>query len=645
MSPERLLACAPLLLVACADPEVPLVTSCRADAYSCSGSVALRCAADGAGWVVDVDCRSLGLSCTSQGCRSCEPGGLSCQGLNLVRCRDDGAGFLPTPVQGCDASKGMICDGSGCTNACALARANRSYVGCEYWAVDLDNAVVDIGNAAAQQFAVVLSNPSPLPAQVRILVSEAGQQKEVAARTVAPGALEAILLPPREVDGSPPGQFNAGGGTALTPGAYKIESTAPIVAYQFNPLANAGVFSNDASLLIPTSALAADAKSETGASYLVLGWPQTIATTSDPRTNFGIDLRAFLTIVATRSSTQVKVRLGADIVGDSAGRVPARKRGETLELTLEPFDVLNLETAGFGADFSGTRVEASRPVAVFSGAEAADVPDFLDLSERRCCADHLEEQLFPLPTLGTTFIALASASRSQALKDAGATIVARAEADYFRLLGAGELSSVRTSLPPPLDQLAVSGSKPLQLRSERDFTVQSAEPLIVGQFLASQEDAGISPALPGGDPSFILLPPVEQFRKEYLFLTPDKYAFDFIAVATPAGNKITLDGRPLVDGWSPGLGMKLRCTRSAVGKLRRPGDKHDTEFEAVKCQLSFPKVLPDKSPPDNLARGEQDDGVHRLVAEQPVGLVVYGFDAFVSYGYPGGTDLALINLK
>jgi len=42
-----------------------------------------------------------------------------------------------------------------------------------------------------------------------------------------------------------------------------------------------------------------------------------------------------------------------------------------------PYDVLNLETGGFGADadFTGTRVDADKPVAVFSGSEASDVPD------------------------------------------------------------------------------------------------------------------------------------------------------------------------------------------------------------------------------------------------------------------------------
>ena len=77
----------------------------------------------------------------------------------------------------------------------------------------------------------------------------------------------------------------------------------------------------------------------------------------------------------------------------------------------------------------------------------------------------------------------------------------------------------------------------------------------------------------------------------------------------------------------------------------RAGDKKKTLYDAIKCQLSFPKIIPGKVPPDNLEKGLQDDGVHRIKASKPVGLVVYGFNADVSYGYPGGTELKLINLK
>jgi hypothetical protein len=646
--PLALLLLAAPLCATCASTDLtPQV--CEPQSYKCVGSLSLRCSSDGAGWQVEADCSQKALTCTTRGCLTCQPGGVYCQGQDLMACNADGTGYDPKPLLTCDGSKGMVCEGSSCSNACQLSRVNRSYMGCEYWAVDLDNAVVEIGSAAAQQFAIALSNPSSLPASVTVSVNEApfGQPpilKEVTKRSVAPEALEVILLPAREVDGSPAGEFNTGTHTALSANAYKIESTAPIIVYQFNPLSNVGVFSNDASLLIPTPALTTDSSNENGASYLVMGWPQTIAETQDRKTNFGENLRAFLTVVGTRDGTNVRVYLSTPIVGDGK-TIPALAGGQTLDVKLNAFDVLNLETGSFNADFTGTKVTTDKPVVVFSGSEASDVPDFPDLSTRKCCADHIEEQLFPIQTLGTAFIAISTSGRTAALKEAGATITPHKETEYFRVLAAGESTAISTSLPPPFDNFLVAGGKHAQLRVEQDFTIQATGPLVVGQFMPSQDEAGVPSSLPGGDPSFIVLPPVEQFRKNYLFLTPDKYSFDFIAVAAPRGARVKLDGRELKEGKVSGPGPRLSCTRSPVGKVRRPGDKNETEYDAIKCQLSFPVVIPDQTPPQNLLPGEQNDGVHRLTADLPVGLVVYGFDAYVSYGYPGGTDLALINLK
>jgi hypothetical protein len=34
-----------------------------------------------------------------------------------------------------------------------------------------------------------------------------------------------------------------------------------------------------------------------------------------------------------------------------------------------------------------------------------------------------------------------------------------------------------------------------------------------------------------------------------------------------------------------------------------------------------------------------NDSLHTLVADKPVGIVVYGYDQYASYVYPGGLDL------
>jgi len=638
-------------LLTCADVG-PDQAVCEPGSYRCVNDTSLRCVGDGTGYEVEQNCAKQDKICTDVGCRACFPDQTVCFGEKLLRCNGSGDGYLAQPELICDVEQGEVCDRGGCVDACELARRNRSYVGCEYWAADLDNAVVDIGAAAAQQFAVVVSNPSPLPAEVKVTVNQAAfgqppQIAEIMELTVAPQALEVLLLPAREVDGSPEGEFDVGTGTALTAHAFKIESTVPLIAYQFNPLSNVGVFSNDASLLIPTTALSADTEGKVGADYLVMGWPQTIASTENPVTSFGSDLRAFLTIVGTADETDVRVELSTKIIGDG-DTIPAKEAGDLLEVKLNAYDVLNLETGGFGpdADFTGSRVSSSRPVVVFSGSEASDVPDPPDLTFRRCCADHLEQQLFPVTTLGRTFIALTTPSRTGAVSEAGARITKLAEEqEYFRVLTTGEFPDIITNLEPPYDKLSPGQGGIASIQAARDFTIQATSPVVVGQFVAGQQEVGIPSDLPGGDPSFILLPPVEQYRKEYLFLTPDKYSFDFLLVAAPKDTFVRLDGRELKEGCDEETGQKVCCTHTVVGSVQLPGQGLETEFEAYKCQLSFPEIVPDRIPPENLLPGLQYDGVHRLTATQPVGLVVYGFDAFVSYGYPGGTDLALINVN
>ena len=128
------------------------------------------------------------------------------------------------------------------------------------------------------------------------------------------------------------------------------------MAYQFNPLDNEEVFSNDASLLLPSHVLGKD--------YLVMTREQSFDR-----------LRGFLTVVAvSEEPTQVTVTVTAQ-TQQLTGAIPPLMPGDTFTTVLNKFDVLNIETGAPGADLTGSRIVASENVVVFGGSEAANVPN------------------------------------------------------------------------------------------------------------------------------------------------------------------------------------------------------------------------------------------------------------------------------
>ena len=50
------------------------------------------------------------------------------------------------------------------------------------------------------------------------------------------------------------------------------------------------------------------------------------------------------------------------------------------------------------------------------------------------------------------------------------------------------------------------------------------------------------------------------------------------------------------------------------------------------------------TPEYRVARRQIEDGVHRVSSDARVAIVVYGYDQYVSYGYPGGLDLRDLKL-
>ncbi|GMV43761.1 MAG: hypothetical protein AMXMBFR64_54770 [Myxococcales bacterium] len=551
---------------------------CTPGATVCQANDVMRCADDGSTFELLEKCTD-GAQCINGSCLVCYPGQRKCQGKESYECSHDGKGWVFQ--QTCDESQ--VCLGGQCQSLCAADLKFNTNVGCDYFAVDLDNASGEGATPGADnaQFAVVVSNPGSSVAKVKIRKSKADAPQVEA--DVASGGLHIFNLPPHNVDGTMKG-----------PRSWRIESTAPIIAYQFNPLENVGVYSNDASVLLPSNTW--------GTEYLVMSRWQTAN-----------NYRGYLTIVAGFEDTEVTVKVTAPTL--AGGEVPALQKGDTWTTTLQPYEVLSIQAGANCAtatpqqacgDLTGSEVTSTKPVGVFGGHEAA-------VTGTQCCADHLEQQMLPVSAWGKTYVASRAMPRGN-------------EPDYWRILASKDGTKVITN-PPQGPTPTLNRGQWVELSSKQHFTIDATEPIMVGQFLASSFEIGSSlfPAFcsgsgqstcpnghtcvsgscePIGDPAFILAAPVQQFRKEYTFLAPPKYLQDFANVIAPTGVDVLLNDS------------------SILSKLKPVGNSGWSV-----AQLPIP------------------DGVHtiRSVDESGIGIIVYGYDDDVSYGYTGGMSLEKIN--
>ena len=448
-----------------------------------------------------------------------------------------------------DPDVGEPCEGDlSCTPACETAAGRADYSGCSFWAVDLDNTLdADRTGPGEAATAVVLNNVGEGAATVE-LTDAAGTL--IATETVLAGETVTIPLPRADRVG-----------TRLDPAGFHVESDEPLLAYQFTPLERAGTSSSDATLLIPTAALDHD--------YRVLTWA-----------GGGYDQRGFASVVATVDGTTVAIDVpagiasGVDFTGEMRVLEERVIRGDGSGLitrTLQRGDVFHVQSTPFG-DLSGARVTADQPIAVFGGNRCSTVPDRVP----KC--DHLEHAMLPLFNQGRTYVGpgapprdgIATWYRVVANFD-GTTLEYTADGGGTVTLAAGEVFTI--SSPDPV-------------------LFESSAPVLVGMFLGGAGEGGGA-----GDPSFTILPPTEQFRRDYPVLTPGEFAQDHLTVIRRAVSVITLDGDPISgpvyagpDGWEI---------------------------------LHLPV----------------EDGPHFLESTSGFAVIATGYDEEVSYAYAGGLGL------
>jgi hypothetical protein len=471
-------------------------------------------------------------------------------------------------------------------------------VGCEFWAVDLENEPNSTGsNPSAEPWGLVLTNSGDLPAEVTIEVNDGApgqplQVKQHKKVTVAAGAYLAELMPSREVDGGNGPGDPAAPGTFLSSAAFRVRSTRPITAHQFNTASNS--FSNDASMLLPTHAL--------GSSYRVLAWKPANPTKLLGAPFPGIPDRAYLTVVGVSAGTTVKVTPTWKIREGTT--LPFTPAGSTLEVKLGPFDVLNLETddatpaeasTAAGSELSGSTVTSDQPVAVFFGNERGtatggpDAPKPPGWDGDTCCTDHLEEQIPPTSALGTRFAIARSPVRSTG---------GHVEPDVIRVVAAGA-TTIKTSLPGASKQFSLQPGEWRDLWTTTDMTLEASAPVLVGQVLVSQ---GLIAGTKKGDPSLTLLPSVEQFLPEQAIPMPASWDEQYLAIVHPAGASVKIDGK-----------APSGCESKEIGVL------DGKSYSALRCP-----IVPD---------------LRRVTSDQPISVVAYGYGATGSYALLGAARM------
>ncbi|MBW2686159.1 MAG: hypothetical protein JRE19_09615 [Deltaproteobacteria bacterium] len=256
-----------------------------------------------------------------------------------------------------------------------------------------------------------------------------------------------------------------------------------------------------------------------------------------------------------------------------AAAAGGRPAGVPYSIVLNPFDAYQLQSSG---DLTGSLIEADRPISVYGGNRCANIP----IQEIGFC-DHVVEQINPVSTWGAEVLTVPLATRTLG--------------DTFRILADQNGTLVQLEGASP-ESITLNAGDFAERNLVGSYRITANAPILVSQYSnGSQWDSSTS------DPFMMLIPSAAQFIKSYTFATPGTgFPTNFanvVALTTDvAAGVVQLDGTPVPE--------------SAFTAL--PG----TTFSAAQLPISV--------------------GTHTLSSPNPLGLYVYGYENFDSYGYPGG---------
>ena len=315
-----------------------------------------------------------------------------------------------------------------------------------------------------------------------------------------------------------------------------------------------------------------------------------IAVTYFPRLS---QFNSSIAIIAQYNDTQLSISSKVNITIDdtltltSAATNIALQEGETL--LVQSWN-----------DLTGLQVASNNPLAMMSGHECANVPNSL------YACDHVVEQIPPVSTWGRKF--------------ATAPLKGRQAFDVFRILASENLTMVVVNCTLSADQPTLYNTTSTYMINEGNFVefkvsssqyclIEGLESILVLQYsVGYSADDSLT-----GDPTMIIVPALSQYCKHYSLPTfqPDDNTFNFshyINVFIPA-------------------------------KYYQPEQIFFDNQQLSSTNLNFTAIQQEGTPQVYAAQVNLTEGVHTLRhadADAALGVIIYGFGDYNSYGHPGG---------
>ncbi len=514
-------------------------------------------------------------------------------------------------------------DPSGEITTCEMAGADRSAMGCEFYAVPPDSLTISRGGC----YAAFLVNTSNQIAQISLerdgkalggtfayqpQGSGAGLTYAPVPPTGLPGGGVAIVFLSRSGSTACPSGISPATTTLASVSgtgrgsAFRIRTTAPVVAYDIYPYGGGASALTSATLLLPTSA-----------------WDTNYVAVSAYRKSTVVEEDApTLAVVAAEDGTTVTINPTAAIVG-KAGAVDATPKNAPKTYALRRGEILQFAQA---EDLSGSAIASNKPVGVWGGSLCMSIP-----ADNGSACDTAHQQLPPVRAMGSEFAAVRYRNRFDG----------KEETVPWRLVGA--VDGTRLTWEPSKPAGAPDGlaqGQVVEVQSPGPWVVRSQDakhPFYVSAHMSGWGTVS-SPGDHRGDPEFVNVLPTAQFLKAYVFFTDPTYPeTNLVVVRTKAPDgafkDVELDCAGRLAGWQP---------------LGSSGVHEYTRVDLVRG--NFQK------------QGSCDNGRRAMKSDGLFGVTVWGwgsaasggtfgpvpgppgfFSQAVSYAYPAGGSLKPIN--